>query len=218
MATKSSAKSKSAASSQLKQGKLSFASSKRTASTNNEKAKKTSQSKVVKAPQKIASPESSSEDVDVDDIEVTSSEEEVVEQKKEGRAPPTTQTKTRKAVEEKPTKPTPVLQPKPSQDNVQRPELDEKDPRWRQQYAVAREKMGYLHPIHAEGQNKVHEILRVFDMSYEYGPCVGVSRLERWERAAALGLNPPKEIREILETKEGHEKTEYSQSVLYTEV
>jgi DNA polymerase delta, subunit 4 len=30
--------------------------------------------------------------------------------------------------------------------------------------------------------------------TYEYGPCVGVTRLERWERAAALGLNPPPEV------------------------
>jgi hypothetical protein len=30
--------------------------------------------------------------------------------------------------------------------------------------------------------------------SYEYGPCVGVTRLERWERAAALGLSPPVEV------------------------
>ena len=30
--------------------------------------------------------------------------------------------------------------------------------------------------------------------SYEFGPCVGIPRLERWERAQALGLNPPKEV------------------------
>ena len=30
--------------------------------------------------------------------------------------------------------------------------------------------------------------------SFEYGPCVGVTRLERWERAFALGLNPPDEV------------------------
>lgn len=30
--------------------------------------------------------------------------------------------------------------------------------------------------------------------SYEYGPCVGVTRLERWERAQAMGLNPPDEV------------------------
>lgn len=31
--------------------------------------------------------------------------------------------------------------------------------------------------------------------SYEYGPCIGVTRLERWNRAEALGLNPPPEAR-----------------------
>lgn len=30
--------------------------------------------------------------------------------------------------------------------------------------------------------------------SYEYGPCAGVTRLERWERADALGLKPPPEV------------------------
>lgn len=69
--------------------------------------------------------------------------------------------------------------------------------------------------VHAEDQTPVHHILRIFDLyvtdptavtglksntgyvrvllsrSYEYGPCIGVTRLERWERAAALGLNPP---------------------------
>lgn len=73
--------------------------------------------------------------------------------------------------------------------------------------------------------------------SYEYGPCVGVSRLERWERAQALGLNPPPEVRqpflshdrhlnlhpllqvkEILSTKEGSIDTQYTQSVFYGEV
>jgi hypothetical protein len=30
--------------------------------------------------------------------------------------------------------------------------------------------------------------------TYEYGPCVGMTRLERWDRAASLGLNPPEEV------------------------
>lgn len=30
--------------------------------------------------------------------------------------------------------------------------------------------------------------------SEDYGPCVGVSRLERWERAYMLDLNPPPEV------------------------
>ena len=30
--------------------------------------------------------------------------------------------------------------------------------------------------------------------SSEYGPCIGMTRLERWERAKSLGLNPPTEV------------------------
>lgn len=36
-------------------------------------------------------------------------------------------------------------------------------------------------------------LMRVLSRSYEYGPCIGVTRLERWERAVALGLSPPLE-------------------------
>jgi DNA polymerase delta subunit 4 len=71
--------------------------------------------------------------------------------------------------------------------------------------------------------------------SYEYGPCVGVSRLERWERANILGLNPPVavchdvvlnltlfdcllKVREILSTRQGSEDVSYSQSVFTGEV
>jgi DNA polymerase delta subunit 4 len=87
--------------------------------------------------------------------------------------------------------------------------------KWRKHYGVVRTKMGNLAPIHSEEQNKVHQILRVFDTSYEYGPCVGVTRLERWERARALGLNPPVEVHEILSTKQGLEEDEFKQSVFY---
>ena len=38
------------------------------------------------------------------------------------------------------------------------------------------------------------DILRVFDLSASYGPCVGVTRLQRWERAKKWGLNPPEEV------------------------
>lgn len=100
----------------------------------------------------------------------------------------------------------------------QRPTLDVSGKTYRKHYGQVREKLGHLEPIHAEGQNKIHQILRVFDMSYEYGPCVGMSRLERWERAASFGLNPPDEVRHILLTREGVEKDEYSQCVLYGEV
>ncbi|OWM82245.1 hypothetical protein CDL15_Pgr001819 [Punica granatum] len=42
------------------------------------------------------------------------------------------------------------------------------------------------------------EVLRQFDMNMAYGPCLGMSRLARWERAQKLGLNPPKEIESFL--------------------
>ncbi|NXE99281.1 DPOD4 polymerase, partial [Menura novaehollandiae] len=66
------------------------------------------------------------------------------------------------------------------------------------------------------------EMLRRFDLSWEYGPCTGehprmsrvppglppvpltsrypagITRLQRWERAQALGLSPPGPIRDAL--------------------
>ena len=71
--------------------------------------------------------------------------------------------------------------------------------------------------------------------SYKYGPCIGTTRMERWKRAKALGLNPPIEVCrfitaflrqlrgtgqvfEILSTKEGHEDQEYVQNVLHGEL
>ncbi|KAK9842279.1 hypothetical protein WJX81_004398 [Elliptochloris bilobata] len=42
------------------------------------------------------------------------------------------------------------------------------------------------------------ETLRQFDLTGRYGPCTGLTRLERWERAAKLGLHPPEEVKAIL--------------------
>ncbi|KAI3949447.1 hypothetical protein MKX01_000095 [Papaver californicum] len=42
------------------------------------------------------------------------------------------------------------------------------------------------------------EILRQFDMNMKYGPCIGMTRLARWERAKNLGMKPPKEIETCL--------------------
>jgi|UniRef100_A0A7S1T1A7 DNA polymerase delta subunit 4 len=41
--------------------------------------------------------------------------------------------------------------------------------------------------------------LKKFDLATKYGPCIGMTRLERWERASELGLSPPKDVRNILE-------------------
>ncbi|XP_069485052.1 DNA polymerase delta subunit 4 [Ambystoma mexicanum] len=42
------------------------------------------------------------------------------------------------------------------------------------------------------------ERLRSFDLEWQYGPCTGITRLERWERAEFLGLKPPKSIRDLV--------------------
>jgi DNA polymerase delta subunit 4 len=42
-----------------------------------------------------------------------------------------------------------------------------------------------------------------FDRNYDYGPCIGVTRLERWERAQAMGLNPPLEVSVVFEQIDG---------------
>ena len=48
------------------------------------------------------------------------------------------------------------------------------------------------------GADEIEEELRRFDMDMTYGPCIGVTRLRRWERAAAMGLRPPPRLRDLL--------------------
>ncbi|KAE9610675.1 putative DNA polymerase delta, subunit 4 [Lupinus albus] len=54
---------------------------------------------------------------------------------------------------------------------------------------------------HADEYNENETMLRQFDMNMAYGPCVGMSRKERLERAQKLGLNPPIEIKKLLENE-----------------
>lgn len=39
------------------------------------------------------------------------------------------------------------------------------------------------------------DVLSRFDYDSRYGPCSGLTRLERWERAKRLGLRPEVEVR-----------------------
>ncbi|KAG7445120.1 uncharacterized protein BT62DRAFT_1007504 [Guyanagaster necrorhizus] len=96
--------------------------------------------------------------------------------------------------------------------------LVERDPKWRSIYNAYKKKSDVVELIHGEDQDKFHEILRVFDLSYEYGPCIGVTRLERWERAAKMGLNPPPEIHDILTTRQGRQSSDYAQNVFHGQV
>ncbi|RSH94441.1 hypothetical protein EHS25_004244 [Saitozyma podzolica] len=96
--------------------------------------------------------------------------------------------------------------------------LDPKSKEWEGLTREAKKAMGGMQPIHAgpDTHNNVHHILRVFDMTSKYGPCVGITRLERWERANKWGLNPPEEIREILTTAQGEDDASYRENVLST--
>ncbi|KAK1286437.1 hypothetical protein QJS10_CPB20g01078 [Acorus calamus] len=47
------------------------------------------------------------------------------------------------------------------------------------------------------------EMMRKFDMDMTYGPCLGMTRLQRWERAHNLGLNPPRDIEHLLRGDSG---------------
>ncbi|CAN8294550.1 unnamed protein product [Cochlearia groenlandica] len=49
--------------------------------------------------------------------------------------------------------------------------------------------------------DKKEEMLRQFDMNMAYGPCLGMTRLDRWERALRLGMNPPYELEKLLKTE-----------------
>lgn len=40
--------------------------------------------------------------------------------------------------------------------------------------------------------------MRQFDLNPQYGPCVGITRLERWERAQRLGKAPPAQVKALL--------------------
>jgi len=141
----------------LKQGTLPFASSKRTTSSNNiTKAKGVSQAKKSITPQSRRSSTSSSEDVGLEDVELTSEEEEgnvEPELKQESQAPPLPALRPHTFSErEQSNKPAiAVPQPKDSQEDLQaekveRPELSDQDPRWKGHYAVVREKMGHHKP------------------------------------------------------------------------
>ncbi|KZV81731.1 DNA polymerase delta, subunit 4 [Exidia glandulosa HHB12029] len=97
-------------------------------------------------------------------------------------------------------------------------ELKLNDAQWLAPLAWANAKTEKKSTIHSKSQNKIDHILRVFDNSHEYGPCVGLTRMQRWERAQNMGMDPPQEIRDILLTRQGAEETRYSQTCFYGEV
>jgi hypothetical protein len=52
-----------------------------------------------------------------------------------------------------------------------------------------------------DAESDAEVLLKKFDMDLRFGPCVGLSRRERWERAHALGLAPPQHVLDILDAR-----------------
>ncbi|PHH76286.1 hypothetical protein CDD80_1667 [Ophiocordyceps camponoti-rufipedis] len=52
--------------------------------------------------------------------------------------------------------------------------------------------------IHQQDLDTYEKVLRYFDVSSQYGPCIGIGRMKRWLRADGLGLNPPIEVLAVL--------------------
>ncbi|CAN8104005.1 unnamed protein product [Discula destructiva] len=52
--------------------------------------------------------------------------------------------------------------------------------------------------VHQEDLGLGEKVLRYFDISSQYGPCIGIPRTKRWYRAERLGLNPPIEVLAVL--------------------
>ncbi|KAK3114005.1 hypothetical protein LTR53_008109 [Teratosphaeriaceae sp. CCFEE 6253] len=48
--------------------------------------------------------------------------------------------------------------------------------------------------VHQEDLTVHEKVLREWDMSGQFGPCIGIARLKRWKRANLLGLKPPIEV------------------------
>lgn len=63
--------------------------------------------------------------------------------------------------------------------------------------------MAYKQEREDEQEDATEKVLRSFDMDMSYGPCIGLTRLERWHRAQRLGLSPPPEVLSLLETGPG---------------
>ncbi|TVY32493.1 DNA polymerase delta subunit [Lachnellula subtilissima] len=56
--------------------------------------------------------------------------------------------------------------------------------------------------VHQGDLGVEEKVLRLWDMSSQYGPAIGIARTKRWVRANKLGLNPPIEVLAVL-IKEG---------------
>jgi len=99
-------------------------------------------------------------------------------------------------------------------DGVERRKLKVKNPKYTKHYNdIVADSLEGMDLLHADDQSKVDVILKLFDLTPEYGPAVGMTRLERWQRASNWGLDPPAEVYDILTTVEGESQAKYRESL-----
>ncbi|TQS36629.1 hypothetical protein Golomagni_02912 [Golovinomyces magnicellulatus] len=77
-------------------------------------------------------------------------------------------------------------------------------------YWKARENDRLMFTVHQsdlDDQTKIliltRRLRRLFDITSQYGPCIGISRSKRWARANRLRLSPPIEVLAILSKHRG---------------
>ncbi|KAL6864172.1 DNA polymerase delta, subunit 4 domain-containing protein [Trichoderma novae-zelandiae] len=75
-------------------------------------------------------------------------------------------------------------------------------------YWSAIEKQRKAPRVHQGDLDLAEKVLRYFDVSSQYGPCIGITRAKRWHRAERLGLNPPIEVLAVLVKEENKENEE----------
>lgn len=68
--------------------------------------------------------------------------------------------------------------------------------------------------VHQEGLSQAEKVLRYFDVSSQYGPCIGIPRANRWYRAEKLGLNPPIEVLAVLLREDGQGNKEIEKAAM----
>ncbi|KAL2265327.1 hypothetical protein VTJ83DRAFT_6427 [Remersonia thermophila] len=69
-----------------------------------------------------------------------------------------------------------------------------------------------VHKRNTEDLSTTEKVLRYFDVSSQYGPCVGITRIKRWQRAQRLGLNPPIEVLAVLLMEEAKGNSDIEQA------
>ncbi|KAI8960675.1 DNA polymerase delta, subunit 4-domain-containing protein [Daldinia sp. FL1419] len=93
----------------------------------------------------------------------------------------------------------PQTQPKKSESELRAAKITDRqiDQYWRQ---LERERIAKR--VHQKGLTLAEKVLRYWDVSSQYGPYVGITRMKRWQRADRLGLNPPLEVLAVLQKEE----------------